>query len=633
MYNKIDYTDYRKLVSSLTIGKKLPDSVYVHESALDHIPGNLASLVLETIDQFQIADDSWNIIKFYKKDYKITYLNYPDFEDASYPQLKLSQITDLEKRSIRRSDYSKSENPPILHRKETFVTESYPLSTLFKEITSEGEAIGLYEKTSSIGFKKNWEKLIKSKGYYLDDKGRLQPLTEKPLSNTDLSNFTGDIERHKTAIDRNHLSKPMQALSRHDYLNGEYSVLDYGCGKGDDIRELEAHGIDAIGWDPVHRPETILNKRQIVNLGFVINVIENNEERTKTLHKAWDYTSHILVVAVMIAGESKIEQFKPYKDGIITKINTFQKYYSQGEIRYYIENTLSEKATPVGQGIFFIFKDKKEEQRFLANRQYVNRDWNQITQRQLASKPKAIKKSIIEKHIDLFTDYWNTTLELGRIPANDEFEYSEEIRRIVGSRNKAHQALLDYFDKDTFNESQLKRKDDLLVYFALSLFDKRKPQTKMPESLKRDIKVFFMNITSTLEIAKELLFSVGRPEVINKACKKAYKQLKCGNMDESHSFTFQAKHLGDTPVVLRAYIGCAIQLYGDIGDIHLIKAHVRSGKVSLMRYDDWDKNKPLLVERIKIRLRDLDIDFFDYGDKFTPPPLLNKDSYLVKQLI
>ena len=32
----------------------------------------------------------------------------------------------------------------------------------------------------------------------------------------------------------------MQILARHDYLNGDQSILDYGCGKGDDIRELEA---------------------------------------------------------------------------------------------------------------------------------------------------------------------------------------------------------------------------------------------------------------------------------------------------------------------------------------------------------------------------------------------------------
>ena len=40
---------------------------------------------------------------------------------------------------------------------------------------------------------------------------------------------------------------------------------------------------------------------------------------------------------------------------------------------------------------------------------------------------------------------------------------------------------------------------------------------------------------------------------------------------------------------MRIYVGCATQLYGDLDSIHLIKAHITSGKVSLMGYDDWNK--------------------------------------------
>lgn len=620
----MEFSEYRDIVKGLKFGKKLPDSIYVHESILSELPKDLASLALKTSDQFNIRKNSWNIIKFYKKDFKIAYLNYPSFEEDSYPPLNLSQIVDLHKQSSRRSDYSKSENPPILHRKETFVSESYPLTPLFKEITAEGEAIGLYEKTSRIGFKKNWERLIKSKGYYLDDKGRLSPLTEKPIPQSQASGFNGDVERHKTAIDRNQLSQPMQVLARHNYLNGEYSILDYGCGKGDDVRELEAHGIDVTGWDPVHRPDEDYSNRDVVNLGFVLNVIEDRQERTETLIKAWEHADKILVIAVMVAGESVINQFAPYKDGIITSRNTFQKYYSQGEIRYYIESSLDESAIAVGQGIFLVFKDKLEEQVFLSERQHIKRNWKQKTQRQLALKPKKIRKDVIDKNIELFTDYWETTLEFGRIPANSEFEFSDQVRRICGSHNKAHQALLKHFGEDVYLEASEKRREDLIVYFALSMFEKRKPQSKMPESLKRDIKAFFPTYQQALEEAREILFSVGNPMIIKAACKAAYEHIGSGHMEDGHSFIFHKSYLGDLPPELRIYIACATQLYGDIDDFQLIKAHITSGKVSLMRYDDWNKDEPLLLERVKIKLRELDIDFFDYSGKFSPVPLLNK---------
>ena len=83
------------------------------------------------------------------------------------------------------------------------------------------------------------------------------------------------------------------------------------------------------------------------------------------------------------------------------------------------------------------------------------------------------------------------------------------------------------------------------------------------------------------------------------------------------------------PAIIRVYIGCAIQLYGDIDDIDIIKVHIRSGKVTLLKFDDFEnKYLPLLTERTKIRLHDLDIDFFFYGDEYPYPPLYDKSIYL-----
>jgi len=161
------------------------------------------------------------------------------------------------------------------------------------------------------------------------------------------------------------------------------------------------------------------------------------------------------------------------------------------------------------------------------------------------------------------------------------------------------------------------------------MFEKRKPQTNMPESLKRDIKAFFSSYQNALEESREVLFSVGNPVKINAACETAYASLKCGLLEESQSFIFHKKYLGELPASLRIYIGCATQLYGDIDEFQLIKAHIRSGKVSLMRYDNWNKKEPLLLERIKIKLRELDIDFFDYSGDFTSSALLNKAPFTI----
>lgn len=624
----MNFEKYKDFISSITVGKQLPDSVYVHNSAVSEIPEELFLVLKKISTALKIPSTGWNILKLYKRDFKVAFLNYPDFDSYSYPPLNHSYTVDLAKLTVRKASYANSDNPPILHRKETFVKPDYELHSYFTEITKEGEKIGLYENPRSIGFRKNWERLISNKGFYLDEKGRLKPKAERVIDNTLPPSLEEiEVERHRTAIDRNQLSQPMQILARHNYFNGDYSVLDYGCGKGDDMRELEAHGIDISGFDPVHAPDGDILNSDIVNLGFVLNVIEDRAERLETLRRAWNYADKLLIVSVMIAGESLIKQFTPYKDGVITSRNTFQRYYTQSEFRSYIESSLDESAIAVGQGIFIVFKDKMEEQNFLLERQYVRRDWQQKTQRQIQARQPSIQKDLIDKHLELFTDFWETSLELGRIPANNEFEFSDQLRRIAGSHNKAHHALVEHFGSELFLEAQDKRKGDLLVYFALGLFGKRKPQTKMPEGLKRDIKYFYENYNDAIEQARTVLFSMGNPELIEESCKMAFEQLQSGYLDEGHSFTFHKHHLGDLPPELRIYIGCATQLYGDLDRIHLIKAHMTSGKVSLMRYDDWGKDTPLLVERIKIKMRDQDVDFFDYGGRFEPPPLLNKNIY------
>lgn len=621
----MEYRTFKEFVAQISAGKHLPDAIYLHVTALDEVPAELCETTFKIADALKIPDDAWNVVKFNKRDFKVSLLNYPDFEDYPYPALAHSFTIDLSKLTMRESSYKSSKNPPILHRRETLVASSYPLMDEFEAYTKEGEDIGLYEKARSIGFKKNWEKLIKSKGYYLDQTGHIAPLHERS-GDAELQEV--EVQRHKTAIDRNQLSQPMQILARHDYLDGNWSILDYGCGKGDDVRELEAHGLDVIGWDPNFYPDSDPQASEITNLGFVLNVIEERDERDDALRRAWQLTEKILVVSVMVAGESTIIQFEPYKDGVVTKLNTFQKYYAQSEIRLYIETILDQEAIAVGQGIFFVFRDKIEEQEFLLERQHIRRSWAYRTRKEKVRKGRKISNETIDDNLELFKDFWETSLDLGRIPANSEFEFSEQVRKIAGSHNQAHKRLIGYFDEREFELATKRRRDDLLVYFSLGLFSKRKPYSQMPESLKRDIKAFFTSHKLAIDEATELLFSVGSPDVIYESCTQAYNSLQCGLLDGNHSFTFHKSYLQDLNAPLRVYVGCALTLYGEFDDVDLVKAHIGSGKVTFLEYDDWSNEQPALHYRIKVKLREQDLDFFDHTR--VPQRIENKAIYLGK---
>jgi len=76
-------------------------------------------------------------------------------------------------------------------------------------------------------------------------------------------------------------------------------------------------------------------------------------------------------------------------------------------------------------------------------------------------------------------------------------------------------------------------------------------------------------------------------------------------------------------------VGCAERLYGDIDAADLVKIHIQSGKLTLSRFDDFEgKPLPAMVERIKIKLRQLDVDFFDYSRQHIPPLLYLKSRYM-----
>ena len=154
--------------------------------------------------------------------------------------------------------------------------------------------------------------------------------------------MTAPIERERTALRRTGLSSPMQHLLRFGFLDGRYSLFDYGCGRGDDLRVLERMNIRASGWDPVFRPDAPREPAEIVNLGFVLNVIEDARERDTTLKSAFQLAEKLLVVSVMLGYQAKREQFDQYQDGVRTQRNTFQKYFAQDEFRAYLESTLKQ---------------------------------------------------------------------------------------------------------------------------------------------------------------------------------------------------------------------------------------------------------------------------------------------------
>ena len=83
---------------------------------------------------------------------------------------------------------------------------------------------------------------------------------------------------------------------------------------------------------------------------------------------------------------------------------------------------------------------------------------------------------------------------------------------------------------------------------------------------------------------------------------------------EQDALTIHRSLLNELPPLLRIYVYCAAQRYGDPAQADLIKIHKHSGKVTFQHYDDFDgKPLPELQGRIKVNLRNLFVEVFDHS--------------------
>jgi DNA phosphorothioation-associated putative methyltransferase len=166
------------------------------------------------------------------------------------------------------------------------------------------------------------------------------------------------IERHRTAIVRSDLSRPVRLAFEAGLFGRDATFFDYGCGHGVDVKLIGARGYTSGGWDPYYFPENEIHPADIVNLGYVINVIECQQERREALLQAWALVRKVLIVAARVLPVERGKGDQPYGDGLITSRNTFQKYYGQQELKNYIDSVLCTNAIPIEPGVYFVFRNE-----------------------------------------------------------------------------------------------------------------------------------------------------------------------------------------------------------------------------------------------------------------------------------
>ncbi|MDA1273588.1 MAG: DNA phosphorothioation-associated putative methyltransferase [Verrucomicrobia bacterium] len=293
----MNLAEYKQLLAAIPYGKRLPSALYLYRDE----PLQLGDAIETLVQRAAIscgATQLYNVLKFRLDELKVSFLAYPDFLDDPHPALRHAITIDLTTGKHRETDYAGNINPPILHRKEAFVPHNHPKRAQFAALTQAEEAHGLYENSATIGFKLNWERLLAAKGLTVEGQS-LRPIDIAGPEDMPLP-VTRGIDRHKTALTRYDLSKPVKTLVEYGLLKTGTTFFDYGCGQGSDVNGLRALGYAASGWDPVHKPDGLKQMADVVNLGYVLNVIEDPAERLDSLVDAYRHAERLLVVSGLI---------------------------------------------------------------------------------------------------------------------------------------------------------------------------------------------------------------------------------------------------------------------------------------------------------------------------------------------
>jgi DNA phosphorothioation-associated putative methyltransferase len=407
------------------------------------------------------------------------------------------------------------------------------------------------------------------------------------------------------------MSRPLRLALEAGLIVAGDDIFDYGCGRGEDLEWLRREGLVCEGWDPIHRPDVDRRPAAVVNLGYVVNVVEDPVERQQTLLDAWSLARRLLVVSARLDRGERGAALQPFADGCITTRSTFQKFFTQSELGQWIDSVLRAASVAAGPGIFLVFRDEELRQAFLSSR----------FRRRIAAPRVRQSEALFEAHRDLLEQLMRFVSDRGRLPDDRELNESEALKAVFGGLQRAFTVVTRVTGSEQWEKIRQERQDDLAVFLALERFRGRPQYSKLSPSLQLDVKRLFGSYTHACDVADRLLMSAGNAGLLN----GAFQECTFGKQTRDALYVHRPS-VPRLPVVLRVYEGCARAYIGEVEGANVVKLGRDFPQVSYLAYSDLDREPhPALIGSLVVSLRKPEVRYLDYSTSDNPPILHRKE--------
>jgi DNA phosphorothioation-associated putative methyltransferase len=418
---------------------------------------------------------------------------------------------------------------------------------------------------------------------------------------------TWNSDRRRTAIGRAALSVPARQALADRQLTQDRTILDYGCGRGGDVRALERLDCKVVGWDPYYRPETRAEPSSVVFLTYVLNVIEDPAERRKTLKRAWDLATSVLIVSARLTWEKSKVRGEAFGDGLLTSRQTFQHLYRSNELRSYVEDVTGARVVSAAPGIVYAFRDDTARLSYLAQRIVPDAEW-------LASEDTGSAVTSLVDYVE----------RRGRLPQIDEMPRTTAELLAHFKPNELKRLVRDSADSDKVAEGAKRSTLNTLLYLAVELFNGRGPFSNLPASVQLDVRAFFTSYKEACQRSDRLLLKLRDDGYVRGAMNAS----QVGKLTPTALYVHR-RAVDRMPTVLRLYEHCASIAAGRPQEWTIAKLKHQGRAVSWLDYPEFDRDPhPRIQSSYMVDLQSLETSHMSYANSTNRPLLHRKHEFL-----